>query len=211
MPRTLLDRSDAVRALAGVFRRRGFESSSLSIIQQETGIGRGSLYHFFPEGKADMARAVLDQVGEWFDERIFAPLRTAPDARQAIVDTLREVAEYFISRERVCLFAAITLGEEQETFAAAMRSYFTDWVDALTEALTTAGVAPQVAHDRAIDAVAAIQGGLVLARAYGDDSTFLGIVGRTEEHLLVDDALDRHMPSDVPRQDPGVLRPGSRE
>ena len=32
-------------------------------IQQETGVGRGSLYHFFPEGKTDMARAVLDQVG----------------------------------------------------------------------------------------------------------------------------------------------------
>ncbi len=184
MARTVLDRSDVVLALAGVFRKRGFEGGSLSVIQQETGVGRGSLYHFFPEGKTDMARAVLEQVGEWFEERIFHPLRTTTDARKAIEDMAREVAEYFISRERVCLFAAITLGEEQETFAGAVRSYFTDWVDALAHALRTGGLAAQDARDRALDAVATIQGGLILARAYGDDATFLGVVGRTEQHLL---------------------------
>lgn len=184
MARTVLDRSDAVLALAGVFRKRGFEGGSLSVIQQETGIGRGSLYHFFPEGKTDMARAVLDQVNDWFEEKIFAPLRTATDPRQAIADMSREVAEYFLSRERVCLFAAITLGEEQETFAKSVKAYFTDWVDALTGVLKIAGHSPQDAADRALDAVAVIQGGLILARAYGDDATFLGIVDRTEKQLL---------------------------
>lgn len=184
MARTVLDRSDVVRALAGVFRKRGFEGGSLSVIQQETGVGRGSLYHFFPEGKTDMARAVLDQVGEWFEEQIYEPLRTTKDTTQAIQAMSREVSAYFVSRERVCLFAAITLGEEQETFAAAVRSYFTDWVDALAGALRTSGLPDQEAADRALDAVAAIQGGLILARAYGDDATFLGIVTRTEQHLL---------------------------
>lgn len=184
MARTLLERSDAVRALAGVFRRRGFESSSLSVIQQETGIGRGSLYHFFPEGKADMARAVLEQVGDWFEERIFSPLRAAHDSATAIEAMSQEVADYFISRERVCLFASMTLGEEQDAFAGVVRAYFTDWVDALAEALRTGGISPQEAADRALDAVAAIQGGLILARAYGDDVTFLGIIARTEQRLL---------------------------
>ena len=50
MARTVLDRSDAVRALAGVFRKRGFEAGSLSVIQQETGLGRGSLYPIALEG-----------------------------------------------------------------------------------------------------------------------------------------------------------------
>ncbi|WP_217376783.1 TetR/AcrR family transcriptional regulator [Paenarthrobacter ureafaciens] len=184
MARTVLDRSDVVLALAGVFRKRGFEASSLSVIQQETGVGRGSLYHFFPDGKTDMARAVLDQVSGWFEEQIFVPLRTATDPQQAIANMSKEVTEYFISRQRVCLFAAITLGEEQETFAEAVRTYFTNWVDALTGVLTTTGLPPQEAADRALDAVAAIQGGLILARAYGDDATFLGIVARTEKNLL---------------------------
>ena len=184
MARTVLDRSDAVRALASVFRKRGFEGGSLSVIQQETGIGRGSLYHFFPEGKTDMAAAVLEQVSDWFEERIFAPLRTAQNATEAIEATSQEAAEYFISRERVCLFAAITLGEEQEAFTGPVRKYFTDWVDALAGALRAGGLSSEEAADRALDAVATIQGGLILARAYDDDATLLGIVERTKQNLL---------------------------
>lgn len=184
MARTVLDRADVVRALAGVFRKRGFEGASLSVIQREAGVGRGSLYHFFPEGKTDMARAVLEQVGEWFEERVFVPLRTATDATTAVEAMSKEVSEYFISRERVCLFAAMALGEDQGIFTGVIRSYFTDWVDALTAALRSGGLPPQESADRALDAVAAIQGGLILARAYDDDETLLGIVARTEQHLL---------------------------
>ncbi|UCZ88267.1 MULTISPECIES: TetR/AcrR family transcriptional regulator [unclassified Gordonia (in: high G+C Gram-positive bacteria)] len=184
MARTVLDRSDAVRALAGVFRKRGFEAGSLSVIQQETGLGRGSLYHFFPDGKTDMARAVLDEVSEWFEERVFVPLRTTESATQAVEAMSQEVADYFMSRESVCLFAAMTLGQEKETFADAVRSYFSDWVDALAEALRRGGLTNQEASDRALDAVAAIQGGLILARAYDDSATFLHIVDRTRQRLL---------------------------
>lgn len=184
MARTVLDRSDVVLALAGVFRKRGFEGGSLSVIQQETGVGRGSLYHFFPNGKTDMAAAVLEQVSDWFEERIYTPLRTAKNATEAIESMSQEVGEYFISRERVCLFAAITMGEEQEAFAGPTRKYFTDWVDALAGALRIGGLSSEDAADRALDAVATIQGALILARAYGDDATLLGIVDRTKRNLL---------------------------
>lgn len=184
MARTVLDRSDAVLALAGVFRKRGFDGGSLSVIQQETGIGRGSLYHFFPAGKTDMAAAVLEQVSDWFEEHVYAPLRTAQNTTAAIEAMSQEVAEYFISRERVCLFAAITMGEEQEAFTGPVRKYFTDWVDALAGALRAGGLPSGEAADRALDAVATIQGGLILARAYDDDATLLGIVDRTKQQLL---------------------------
>jgi AcrR family transcriptional regulator len=184
MPRTVLDRSDAVLALAGVFRRRGFESGSLSVIQRETGIGRGSLYHFFPNGKADMARAVLTLVRAWFDEQVFEPLRTATDAGQAATAMSQEVHKYFDSRERVCLFAAMTLGEEQEAFAAEVHAYFADWVGVLAETLERGGVAKPNAAGLAVDAVAAIQGGLIMTRALDDDAVFSGIVARVNERLL---------------------------
>lgn len=183
MPRTVLDRDDAVRALAGVFRRRGFESGSLSVIQQETGIGRGSLYHFFPDGKADMARAVLAQVRGWFDEQVFEPLRTAGDAGEAVARMTQVVEEYFVSRDRVCLFAAMTLGEEQETFAREIRAYFADWVDVLTGTLHRGGISGPDAADLAVDALAAIQGGLIMTRALDDDAVFTGIVARTGRRL----------------------------
>ncbi|PRY12600.1 TetR/AcrR family transcriptional regulator [Kineococcus rhizosphaerae] len=183
MPRTLLDRSDAVRALAGVFRRRGFDGASLSVIQQETGMGRGSLYHFFPEGKADMARAVLAEVQAWFEEQVFEPLRTAQDADAAVVEMARTVQDYFLSRQRVCLFAVMALGGERETYAEAVRTYFSEWVGLLAGTLQRAGIAEREAADLATDAVATIQGGLVLARALDDDAVVVGTTSRAERRL----------------------------
>ncbi|GAA1889456.1 TetR/AcrR family transcriptional regulator [Lapillicoccus jejuensis] len=189
MARTVLDRSDAVRELAVVFRRRGFEGATLSVIREETGIGRGSLYHFFPDGKSDMARAVLDEVRAWFDEQVFGPLRTGADPADAVSASLRVVEDYFASRERVCLFAVMTLGAEQETSAREVRRYFADWVDALALALSRGGVGEPEAAEAALDAVAAVQGALTLARALDDDTVLTGVVARTGRRLRA--ALDR--------------------
>ncbi len=62
MPRRILDRSDAVPLLAELFREHGFAGASLSEITRRTGLGKGSLYHIFPDGKEEMARAVLEDV-----------------------------------------------------------------------------------------------------------------------------------------------------
>ncbi|GAB3452285.1 TetR/AcrR family transcriptional regulator [Kineococcus endophyticus] len=184
MARTVLDRADAVRALAGVFRRRGFDGASLSVIQQDTGIGRGSLYHFFPDGKEDMARAVLEEVRAWFDEQVFAPLRAPDDPAGAVDATMRAAEEYFLSRHRVCLYAVMTLGADQPAHAEAVRSYFADWVELLARAVEQTGAPARDARERAVDAVAAVQGALVLARALDDDAVVSGVVDRVRKRLL---------------------------
>ncbi|WP_231994576.1 LmrA/YxaF family transcription factor [Pseudarthrobacter equi] len=130
-----------------------------------------------------MAGAVLAQVRDWFDHQVFEPLRTADDAAQAVTLMSQVVEEYFASRDRVCLFAAMTLGEEQETFAREVRSYFADWVSVLAETLHRGGIAESDAADLAVDAVAAIQGGLIMTRALDDDAVFTGIVSRIDRRL----------------------------
>ena len=79
--RTLNERRDVIPLIAEVFREFGYEGSSLSRITEKTGLGKGSLYHFFPGGKEDMAKAVLDEVDAWFEREVFEPLRNdAPEA-----------------------------------------------------------------------------------------------------------------------------------
>ena len=71
MPREIAERRDAIPALGEVFREHGFSGSSLAEISQHTGLGKGSLYHFFPGGKTEMAEAVLDDITNWFEENVF--------------------------------------------------------------------------------------------------------------------------------------------
>jgi len=55
-----------VEQLADVFRKYGYHGTTLSIISQETGLGRSSIYHHFPEGKDAMALAAIDYVEKRF-------------------------------------------------------------------------------------------------------------------------------------------------
>lgn len=139
----------------------------MAVLQSATGLGRGSLYNFFPGGKEMMAEAVLAHVDRWFHERIFAPLRTGPGGVETMFD---EVDSYFRSGERVCLQGMFAIGRERDRFAVTIRRYFGDWIEALTSALRENGLSDP--HDRAVRVVAAIQGGLVIARALDSPDAF---------------------------------------
>ena len=62
MPKVVTEGADVLPALGEVFREHGFEGASLSVIGKRTGLGKGSLYHFFPGGKEEMAAAVLTEI-----------------------------------------------------------------------------------------------------------------------------------------------------
>jgi TetR/AcrR family transcriptional repressor of lmrAB and yxaGH operons len=51
MARKVADRGDVIAALAKTFHEHGYAGASLSEITARTGLGRDSLYHFFPDGK----------------------------------------------------------------------------------------------------------------------------------------------------------------
>lgn len=184
MARQVRDRADAVLALAGTFRRHGFEGASLSVIQAETGLGRGSLYHFFPAGKSDMAEAVLNDVQRWFNHEISGPLRSAGEPETLISKMFKNVEAYFRSRHFVCLFAVMTLSEERRMFAAASHDYFADWIDALTSALRRTGMSAEAAIQVAVDGIAGIQGILILANALNDQPLFETALARIHDRTI---------------------------
>lgn len=184
--RTINQRADVVPLLGEVFREFGYEGASLSRITGRTGLGKGSLYHFFPGGKEEMAQAVLDDVDAWFERHVFAPLRDeAPEvAPEAAIEGMWDaVTAYFRSGARICLVGAFALDGTRDRFADAVSGYFVRWIAALRGALVRRGWAPAEAHSRAEEAVLGIQGALVLARATGDQAVFVRAIERLRLRL----------------------------
>ena len=172
MPRVVAERSDALPVLAEVFREHGYEGASLSLISKATGLGKGSLYHFFPGGKEEMAQAVLSEIDAWFENHVFAPLRKTSRPEDAISAMFDSVDAYFRSGRRVCLVGALALGDTRDRFASEVRSYFSRWVDALSGALIRSKRSSASARALAEEVVAGIQGAIVLARASDDPRAF---------------------------------------
>jgi TetR/AcrR family transcriptional regulator, lmrAB and yxaGH operons repressor len=180
----MTDRAAAIPALAEAFREHGFEGSSLAQLCEATGLGKGSLYNFFPGGKEEMAEAVLADVSAWFTGSIFEPLeRAAAGDVNAIDAMLDAVTDYFQSGQRICLQGAFALGRERDRFADRIRGYFQHWITSLETALRAVGQDEQEARAGAVETVAAIQGGIVLSRALGQPDTFRQVIGRQRARL----------------------------
>lgn len=189
MPREIAERQDVIPALGTIFREHGFAGASLSEITQRTGLGKGSLYHFFPNGKKEMAEAVLLDVASWFEAHVFNPLRQSRDGASGIQEMFAAVDAYFHSGKRICLMGAFALDATRDQFDASVKEYFELWVRALAIALKRAGFAGREARGTAEDVVAAIQGALVLARSLDDPAVFSRILKRTRDRM----AVDRHV------------------
>ncbi|MFB7843911.1 TetR/AcrR family transcriptional regulator [Microbacterium sp. NPDC056052] len=185
MPKPPTSREAVVPVLAEAFREHGYEGASMAILQDATGLGRGSLYHFFPGGKEEMATAVLADIRTWFDDHVFAPLRTnstdRAQAREGIGSMFDEVRRYYRSGRRVCLPGVFAVGRERDRFDTAVAAYFSQWIDALTIALNVLGIRAPRQH--AIHLIAAIQGGITLARALDDPAVFDGAIAAARTSL----------------------------
>jgi TetR/AcrR family transcriptional repressor of lmrAB and yxaGH operons len=186
MARVMTDRSSALPALAEAFREHWFEGASVAHLCEATGLGKGSLYHFFPGGKDEMAAAVLADVDAWFASAIFEPLRSAPAGDAAAISAMFDgVADYFRSGRRVCLQGAFALGRERDRFAAVIHGYFGQWITALAAALRSDGQSEPAARAAAIEVVAAIQGAIVLSRALDEPDIFTQVIDRQRARLGV--------------------------
>ncbi|TWB51056.1 TetR/AcrR family transcriptional regulator [Nitrospirillum viridazoti] len=183
MARTLADRQDVIPVLAEVFRDHGFEGASLSTITARTGLGKGSLYNFFPGGKAEMAEVVLAHIEGWFRTHVFEPLDHADGGQadgslKAVEAMFQATDAYFRSGQRVCVVGVFALGDARDLFTQQVHGYFAAWVQALAGALVRAGRDPDQAQADAEEVVAGIQGALVLSRALNDTGIFTRTLAR---------------------------------
>ena len=184
MAKSVSERADLLPLLGEVFRSHGYEGATLALIGKATGLGKGSLYHFFPHGKAQMAAEVLAEIDHWFEVNIFAPLRKSGDPVVAIAEMTAGVDRYFRSGHRVCLVGVIALGASRDIFADQVQDYFRRWRDALAQTLRHAGFSTSVARRRSADALLTIQGALVLARALDDVKVFGQAMADMKARLL---------------------------
>lgn len=184
MKRALTDRASAVPRLAEAFRAQGYEGASLTLLSQATGLGKGSLYNFFPGGKKEMMDAVLADIDGWFEATIFEPLEQPQNPATAIRLMIEEVTAYFRSGGRVCLVGWLGLGSSRGSFAGTINGYFARWISALRHCLQVGHVPPAAAQALAEETVCGIQGAIILSRALDEKATFDRMVGRHEALLL---------------------------
>lgn len=167
-----LSRAEVIARLTDSFRANGYEGASLSSLSNASGLKRASLYHHFPRGKVEMAEAVLEAAGDRFEREVLAPLRGGGAPADRLAQMIDGLHAFYEGGDKACLLALMSVGEARGLFAPHVRGALERWIGDLAVLLSQAGLSAERARAEAEDAVACVQGALVLARGLGDAKPF---------------------------------------
>jgi len=164
-----ISHEDLLDRLGEVIGRYGVQGSSIAMLSEASGLRKASLYHRFPGGKDEIVTAVANRAGALME----LALASAYDDCEP-VECARRVAEgirdYYDDGARSCLIIALSIGD------AAGRDVGLSCVDlwsaAFTQIAVKAGFGPDEAEDVALDAIASIEGALVISATSGRTGPF---------------------------------------
>ena len=172
MPAASTSKEEIVERLFIVFRDRGFEGASLADLSRATGLGKSSLYHYFPEGKTQMAEAVLGRAVMLIDSAIL-DVAQAPESLKA---RLRKIAtalrEMYAGGRTPCVLGQLSSATIGTDARAHLQRSFAHWTRGIEILATDSGLPQARARQFAEDWVARLQGTLILQAATADTGPF---------------------------------------
>ena len=184
MTQRLLTRDEATERLASVFRTHGFAGASLTRLSDATGLGKSSLYHYFPKGKDDMAAAVLDLVSRRYNELVLGPLRSAGRPHERVQRMVNGLADFYDSGNMSCLLNLFGIGDARAIFHEHLAARVQTIEAALSQFLGELGLDQEAARSRAEQTLISLEGALVLARASGSSEPFRRVLANLPKSLL---------------------------
>ena len=183
VPSRLVTDAQLFDRLTDVFRSAGFEGASLSDLAIATGLQKSSLYHRFPGGKAQMAAEVAERLGKRDVEQALALFADGPiEARLRRVG--RSLTAFYEGGAQSCLLDTMSIGAAGPDARRALAAAANRWIQGFARVAAESGADEAEAQIRAQDAIAAIEGALVLARVTKNTGPFARAIQQLPAVLL---------------------------
>jgi TetR/AcrR family transcriptional regulator, lmrAB and yxaGH operons repressor len=152
-----------------LFRRQGYAGTGLQQILEESGAPKGSLYHFFPDGKEALAEAAVELAGTLITEMLTVHAARHPaDPKRFVAAYGRTMTQWMQESgfQSGCPIATTLLETtpRSEPLSSRGQAAFGGWIDVITGVYRNAGMPKVRARDTAISLIAAMEGALILAR-----------------------------------------------
>lgn len=161
-------RGAIVRAAATLFRRNGYAATGINEIAELAGAPKGSLYHYFPDGKDAIGEAAVRFAGKGLVvtlEKLEAEHRSAASMLQAYCRLLAGWMAKSGFRDGCPISTTLLESAPQsERIAQAGREAFAAWGVVIARALIRDGFSKPEARRLSTLAISSIEGALILSR-----------------------------------------------
>ncbi len=173
MPPALTSREEIIDRLFTVFRDLGFDGASMADLSRATGLGKSSLYHYFPDGKIQMAEAVLDRATAVIDTEILGMARAPGSLKTRIQKIIAVLNHMYAGGRTLCVLGQLASSQLGPAGRQGLRTAFAHWIEAIAILAQESGMPPTRAKNFAEDWVAGLQGALILQAATADAGAFI--------------------------------------
>lgn len=162
-------RERIVAAAAQLYGRYGYYGVGLKQVAAESGSPIGSLYHFFPGGKDELAAEALRVSGRGYQLLVEGVVESAPDLESGILACFASAAEVVEASgyADACWIETVALevASSNEPLRLVTAEIFDSWIEGLTGICADRGRLPaDEARALAIAIITGFEGAFVLSR-----------------------------------------------
>ncbi|WP_019357898.1 TetR/AcrR family transcriptional regulator [Streptomyces sp. AA1529] len=162
-------RERIVAGAADMISRRGLSATSIREMAKHAKAPLGSTYHYFPEGKQQLATEAVRFTGDWVARSLRKELEAGPAAGLSAFLALWRKIVVESGFHAGCPVLAVAIEEppadEVPPALAAAAEVFEQWEALLADSLREHGAEPEQAAQLATLIVAAVEGTVAMCRA----------------------------------------------
>ena len=152
-----------------LFRVQGFHATGLDEVLRQSGTPKGSLYHYFPGGKEQLAIETIRYVAPQMEQQMSEPLASSDDPLKGLRTLLDSIIKNSAESDFRfgCPIAAVVLDVacDRSAVREACERGFETLVTMFTQHFKRAGLSEKRATSLATLFFAALEGALILSRA----------------------------------------------
>lgn len=162
-------RDALVEAAAELFCRQGFAATGTNAILEKSGAPRGSLYHYFPEGKEQIGAAAVEAAGKTLTNAIKKIGEELPTAADFVVEYATLLSEWmersgYRNGNPISTIVLETVPQSEKITPVAHRTHEI-WIEHVCELLAREGWPENRRRATSRLILSAFEGALVAARA----------------------------------------------
>lgn len=169
-----IDDDALTTAVVETFRQYGYEGTTISLLATVTGLKKSSLYHRFPAGKEDMAKAAVANVQMQIQQSMIVPLLNKALTSEARFNTMIAAVQlFFVDGTKNCLLNVLSLGEVKPAIQQQLNAIYDAFLYALEKLAQEIGMDAHEAKLWSERFLIFLEGALVIQRLTKNKAMFI--------------------------------------
>lgn len=184
MARTVTEKIDLVPKLLELFCRYGIDGVSIRMVGENTGLGKGSIYYFFPSGKSDMVDFVILNAERFLNDKLLLLTENRIKGKKGIEEFLNTFLSDKDFLSYIHFMSCLALSHLRVLYMEKLNLFYKDLTMKLAKVITKEGYSNSKAWNIAENVIVSIYGSYLFSCSLEDKIYFPNRIKKLNKILM---------------------------